>query len=143
MTGPTGPTGPAGPAALGIVVNFGGNLNINGRFLAYSGLTSTATVAGAQTLGNVFVVPVAVGTDTAFSWDSSNADAGTQMAIQKRCQCEPVQLDWRAWHYHGLKCAICAWRPLVRWPHCRHPATKHQCELVHGVKLKCTFHAAL
>ena len=83
LTGPTGPTGPAGPAALGIVVNFGGNLNVIGRFLAYSGLTSTATVAEAQTLGNVFVVPVAVGTDTAFSWDSSNADAGTQMAIFK------------------------------------------------------------
>ena len=83
MTGPTGPTGPAGPAALGIVVNFGGNLNINGRFLAYSGLTSTATVAGAQTLGNVFVVPVAVGTDTAFSWDSASSDASTQMATFK------------------------------------------------------------
>ena len=51
--------------------------------MAYSGVTSTNTSAGALTLGNAFVVPVAVGTDTAFSWDSSNADAGTVMAIFK------------------------------------------------------------
>ena len=98
--------------------------------MAYSGVTSTATVAGELTLGNAFVVPVAVGTDTAFSWDSSNADAGTVMAIFKN--------GVNASHFNlagGVRGTITGLNVPFVLSDRLSVATKHDCEFVHGVKV--------
>ena len=68
---------------LGAVINFGGNLNIAGRCLLYSGIRSGPTPVGPDSVGNPFITPVPAATVTSVSWDSDTADVSTVMRIYK------------------------------------------------------------